>query len=341
MTLFFVNKTFGLAIDEKLTLRLLSVSKTQKTVLVNRGLEDGLVVGDHAKFFLTTGVVARGVVIKASPSRSIWSIYRLAVPEKVVVDKVMNIKIASPVKLTEDPSKMLYEQMEREKAEVAAGREDLAPEERSDLEALTSESESAGSLVSGTLKKSPWEIFGALNLNSLSGTWTQGEESSTAQSGGMDLIVGIERFFPTAQNIFNKVSLNAFIAMSSSASGGQNQTENSFLGYGGGANYYFYNSPHVYRKLIGFFGGSFGVGTTETTTTLSNAPNDPVTESGATSFYSLGVGSKYYVTKGFAGNVYLDYFSSSSTFEFEDPAEESLALNLSGFRIRAGISYRF
>ena len=103
-------ESFALDIDEKLTFRVLSLSSTKKTLLMNRGLEDGLVVGDHAKFFLTTGVIARGVVVKASPSRSIWSVYRMVDETQILVDKVLNLKIASPVKVTEDPTKSLKEE---------------------------------------------------------------------------------------------------------------------------------------------------------------------------------------------------------------------------------------
>ena len=105
--LFFVPKVFALELDEKLTMRILSVSQSKKTILINRGIEDGLVVGDHAKLFLTTGVVGRAVTIKVSPTRSIWSVYRLVNPQFIVSDRVLNLKIASPLKLTEDSSKAL------------------------------------------------------------------------------------------------------------------------------------------------------------------------------------------------------------------------------------------
>lgn len=101
--------SYSLEIDEKLTLRFLKVSGTQKTVLINRGAEDGLVVGDHAKFYTSTGVVARGVAEKVSPSRSVWSLYRLVEPLQVIQDKVLNLKIATPVKITDDPSKSITE----------------------------------------------------------------------------------------------------------------------------------------------------------------------------------------------------------------------------------------
>jgi len=101
---------YALDIDEKLTLRFLRVSSTKKTVLVNRGGEDGLVVGDHAKFFITAGVVARGVVEKVSPTRSVWSLYRIVDPAEIVEDKVLNLKIATPAKITDDPSRSLKDE---------------------------------------------------------------------------------------------------------------------------------------------------------------------------------------------------------------------------------------
>lgn len=101
---------FALEIDEKLTLRFLKVSNSKKTVLINRGAEDALALGDHAKFFITSGVIARGVVEKVSPSRSIWSLYRVVDPAEITDGKVLNLKIASPVKITVDPTKSMKEE---------------------------------------------------------------------------------------------------------------------------------------------------------------------------------------------------------------------------------------
>jgi hypothetical protein len=115
--IFFVLVSIGfkvsnaLEIDEKLTLRFLKVSTSKKTVLINRGAEDGLVVGDHAKFYITSGIIARGVVEKVSPSRSIWSIYRVVDPNEITEGKVLNLKIASPVKITTDSSKSIKEEV--------------------------------------------------------------------------------------------------------------------------------------------------------------------------------------------------------------------------------------
>ena len=100
-------------------MRFLKVSNSKKTILINRGAEDGLAIGDHAKFFITTGVIARGVVEKVSPSRSIWSLYRVVDPAEITDGKVLNLKIASPVKVTTDPSKSMKDE------EVPAGTDKM------------------------------------------------------------------------------------------------------------------------------------------------------------------------------------------------------------------------
>lgn len=106
--LFFITiNAFALQVDEKLTLRVLKVSESGKTILINRGVEDGLVKGDHAKFFMTIGVVARGVMIKGSPTRSVWSVYRIVNADEIKQDKVMKLKITPAVKITMDKSKSI------------------------------------------------------------------------------------------------------------------------------------------------------------------------------------------------------------------------------------------
>ncbi|MBC7429027.1 MAG: hypothetical protein H7336_10470 [Bacteriovorax sp.] len=132
---FNITNVKALEIDEKLTLRFLKVSETKKTVLINRGGEDGLIVGDHAKFFITAGVVARGMVEKVSPSRSVWSLYRVVDPNEITQDKVLNLKIASPVKITDDSSRSLKEEVipgGNEKMDVASPTEGGATSDNPD-----------------------------------------------------------------------------------------------------------------------------------------------------------------------------------------------------------------
>ncbi len=92
----------ALEVDEKLTVRIVKATDTRKTIMVNRGTEDGLIEGDHARFIVTAGIVARAVCVKVSPTRSVWSVYRLVNADFVVNDAVMTLKITPPVKITKD-----------------------------------------------------------------------------------------------------------------------------------------------------------------------------------------------------------------------------------------------
>ncbi len=339
----------ALDMDEKLTIRLLSISKTKKTALVNRGIEDGLVVGDHAKFFLTTGVVARAVVVKASPSRSIWSIYRIIEPTDLVANKVMNIKIASALKLTNDRSKALTPDstasMDTINIPLARGADDLPKEldakDRADMAGLSEADDNAPMVMPGSFANRTWEIFGVLNLSSLSGTWEKGDNSNTSSSTSIDIAAGIEKYFYT-KGFLGNTSFNAFVNSRSMSSGFEIDSKTSWFEYGVGANYHFLASPLSYGRLIGFAGFSVGMGTvsTEVTTTTTGGgttTSDP--QEGTSNFFSFGGGLKYNLSNGFGARATLDYFKSGASFEFEN--DDSLAVNVAGPRLRIGLSYRF
>jgi hypothetical protein len=102
-----LGQTFALPLDSKVLGRIIGSSDSKRTILVNRGKEHGLREGDHAKISLPSGMVARGVVVKLSPGRSVWSVYRFFDAEKVNNNMVYTFKIAEPVKLTSDETKAL------------------------------------------------------------------------------------------------------------------------------------------------------------------------------------------------------------------------------------------
>jgi hypothetical protein len=118
----FMPTSFGaLDLDTKFTARVLGVSDTKRTLLVNRGIEHGLVLDQHAKVSLTTGLVARAVVVRLAPSRSVWSIYRFYAKDKVTPKTVYTFKISSPIELTTDESKAigsLADKVEKKTEEV-------------------------------------------------------------------------------------------------------------------------------------------------------------------------------------------------------------------------------
>ena len=106
--LIFSSTSFSLTVDRNLRLRILSHSNTKRTVLLNKGEEDGLKVGDHAKFFIhKENVFARGIVRKISPSRSLWSVYRIVTKTLITKNGVINLTITKSVKLTDDSSKSI------------------------------------------------------------------------------------------------------------------------------------------------------------------------------------------------------------------------------------------
>lgn len=95
-------------IDDKIVARILGVSESRRTVLINRGEEHGLKVGHHARFSTPQdGYFARAVVVRISPSRSVWSIYRVPTSGILRENLVTTVKIATPVVLTDDETRAL------------------------------------------------------------------------------------------------------------------------------------------------------------------------------------------------------------------------------------------
>ncbi len=95
-------------LDDKILGRILSLSDTGRTILVNRGEEHGLKVGHHARFSTPQdGYFARAVVIRVSPARSVWSVYRIVGSGVLAENLVATIKIASPVTVTDDETRSL------------------------------------------------------------------------------------------------------------------------------------------------------------------------------------------------------------------------------------------
>lgn len=355
---------FALEIDEKLTLRFLKVSNSKKTILINRGAEDGLVVGDHAKFFITTGVIARGVIEKVSPSRSIWSLYRVVDPAEISDGKVLNLKIASPVKITADPTKSMKEE------EIPAGSDSMSmtdestpvsSEEQKELEGMgledvevpvKKESKKQPSVkankevsvieeipVNGIERSKNWEIWGTLYVNSLSGTSDNGTENTSTSASAIDFAAGIERYFLSSTNFLKDTSLTLFAHKRSVESGSDIKVTTDWFEFGGGVNYHFFNSAATTNGLIGFGGLNVGKGSATITETVLGSPSTGTPVKGTNTFFSAGVGAKYVLTNGFGVRALLDYYSSSETYDFGNGL--TTTRTLSGPRVLFGISYRF
>jgi hypothetical protein len=362
----------ALEIDEKLTLRFLKVSSSKKTILINRGGEDGLVVGDHAKFFITAGVIARGVAEKVSPSRSIWSLYRVVDANEITEDKVLNLKIATPVKITEDSSKSMKEEAipggtesmsmgdekkvessstdkeivvdEADQAELEEmGMEKATPNkspEKTPAKIVRPETTEVMELPSkmGTNRSDNWEIWGMVYLNSLSGDVESGSDTTDATASTVDFSAGVERYFMNSDSWLKNLSVSLFLHKRSSETGGDVTLTTDWSEYGAAANYHFYNNTYDLNRPVLFVAGSFGLGSVTNESAVATS-NTTVTEDGDSKFFSVGIGAKYTMGNGFGGRAILDYYSSAETFTFSDETE--LTRTLSGPRMQFGLSYRF
>lgn len=390
---FNVTNVSALEIDEKLTLRFLKISSTKKTILINRGGEDGLVVGDHAKFFITAGVIARGVAEKVSPSRSVWSLYRIVDPNEIVQDKVLNLKIASPVKITDDPSKSLKEEVipggtdtiavepgtegeatedadvntindaDREELKNLGGSDDVEvddemasvkevapPKKTKPIKTAGGKRASKNSNVSMTSSGNEdyvskdtsknWEVWGALALNSLTGTSkstaANSVSSSSSASGGLDISGSVEKYFLKSTGFLKDMSFNIFIHKSTLEIGETTKSSVDLFEYGLGANYHFYNPPSAIGRAIGF--GTFSIGKGSSTATETPEVGDAITAEGSSSFFSVGAGAKYNFQNGFGIRGVVEYYSSTHEYAFED---STTTVEFTGPRVQFGVAYRF
>ena len=312
---FFTSGVLALEVDEKLTLRILKTSDTKKTILINRGLEDGLVADDHAKFFITVGVIARGVMVKGSPTRSIWSLYRISLPKEIEKDKVMNLKIATPVKLTSDPSKAITSNVPTNVI-TSDDTPDDTPDDMSDDASLIPE-EGEGIPVENEDKgrgkfDRRWEVWGLFYLNSL----RRYRESDGDQHTPYDLSLGVEYYFdPTPSwDFLERVSIFSFVHAHDN---GYTVSSVSGFEYGVGANYHFDPHPMTYGALIWFATGATGFGIVKDKAEVEGE----VEGEGANSFFSLGLGAKYYLSNGLGARIQLDYYKRLVKYEVVGESE--------------------
>jgi hypothetical protein len=359
--LIFSFAAVALEVDEKLTVRMLRLSKSKKTALLNRGLEDGLVVGDHAKFYLTSGVIARGVVVKASPTRSVWSVYRFVAPDQLVEDRVLGIKISTPVKLTEDASKAFrgnqYANIRENLAiPLEKGADDidsqLSEEDRTELMNLGGNppppvytSNNMGVDTSKTI-----EVFGLAHFSSLSTSAENSSGTSAGSNSTIDFSLGVEKYFAQTNSWLSAISLYAYFhKITKEVSGIQGSaTSLDALEYGLGLSYHFWASPLAYGRPIGYVTASFGVGdATDTGEIISGTELADSQLDGESTFASVGFGIKYNIQNGFGGRVLIDYYRRGESYSVtvEDTSgnesDQTFEKVVSGPRMQLGLSYRF
>jgi hypothetical protein len=345
--------SLALEIDEKLTGRILKVSQSKKTILINRGIEDGLAEGDHAKFYLSVGVVARGVVVKSSPTRSVWSVYRLVNHDYIKEEQVVNLKISAPVKITKDESRMLVEENTPDSVvgvdprnlgiPLAEGAEDLAPGESLSTRSNLNQMERAEVTSIANLNI---ELWGSLQFTSITAHTVAGDGSSetTGDEPRTALTFGGEYYFKEDKLWYGRLSFGAYYSMTKVAnmifSGGSNRDDSHE--FGGSLFYHPLAVPSAVNKIIPFGTFSYLMGTSTSTYNPGeeNSVGKDEIVAGVFSGYSLGGGVKYYTAHGYGARITLDYYARTDEFETDEYSVLWTKTHV-GPRLYMAISYRF
>ncbi len=345
--------TFALEIDEKLTMRIVNTSESKKTVLINRGIEDGLKQSDHAKFYVSEGVVARAVCIKLSPTRSVWSIYRIVNKGFIRNDQVMKLKITAPVKITKDESRMLVKDDSR--ASIAKDPRDLGiplAEGADDLATMSKGLDPASSaelmsMATIDLKRRNKEVFGMMSYSSFTEKATPDDNTNTEFTRTVDnlyLSLGGEYYFEDQSQWYSRFSLVGSFAMDNRAvmdyQGAFVSETNSEFAFG--LNAHFAGKPSEVNRFIYYLGYKFAIGSTNST--YSNGNENPnfgdLSLDGAIFAHNFIFGAKYYTTSGIGMRALMNYVFRGDAYS-ADSSNVSWVKTRIGPRLLVGISYRF
>lgn len=350
------TSAFALEVDEKLTVRIIRTSESRKTIMINRGTEDGLVEGDHAKFIVTAGIVARAVCVRVSPTRSVWSVYRLVNADFIVNDSVMSIKISPPVKITKDESKAIVQEDTPTSISsgdpsqlgipLADGANDLdknAPlqDDAGDLRALE------GSNEPSIIPEKNIEVFGILNISGLTAsTKTEGNDDTFNNSQSYHHIgIGGELYPRKEREWYSHFSLIASANIMRNNSQGYNgaSSTNDITEFSFGANWHPTKLPSATMTFIPYIHASFNIGSVKSTIKPGQEASGTIDEMGAngsTQGFSIGAGYKFYTSKGFGARILLDYYMRNENYEEDDNANQ-FTKTVGGPRFMIGLGYRF
>lgn len=344
--LFISSALHALEVDEKLTVRVLKSTDTRKTLMLNRGSEDGLVEGDHARFIVTAGVVARGVLVKVSPTRSIWSIYRLVNADFIVNDAVMTIKITPPVKITKDETQTIVAEDTPSRPvgdpnqlgiPLADGAQDISSADAN----LSVDDAEVMALEDVTIVEKNVEVFTLLNISGLAASTKSDVSESKGSFASHHIGVGAELYSQKERAWYSRFSLTgAFNVMrlnSQSYNGVNSNNDTSEFEFG--VNWHPGTMPSQTNRFIPYAHLAGMIGSTKSMY-RDDAADTERSANGSTNGFSLGFGFKYYVRSGFGGRILFDYYQRAEKFS-EDDAGQSFNRTVGGPRLLLGFSYRF
>lgn len=343
--------SFALEIDEKLTIRIIKLSESKKTILVNRGAEDGLVVGDQAKFIDQSGVVARGVVEKVSPTRSVWSIYSVVNPSEMVPEKVLNIKITDPLKLTGDETKELSEKdlnvdtlAEKPKMEPSMPVKAEVKTDKKSKEVVIRNLETkqdAKGQGRSLLDRTSLELVGGFNFNSQDYSVDTGSGTTNNSITQLALSLSLEKYFQNPQSFWRNFSFLVSLDYQSFSFDENLAREGSvpedLFGLGLGVNYHLFQDPFVSGGFIPFIGLGLGFGSR--TFNLIDG-STAYLEDADLFYFNIGIGAKYFTDSGWGFRASLDYYSRSMTGKTAINGAMP-EISATGPRFWLGMSYRF
>lgn len=354
LILIFSFSAHALEVDEKLTVRILRTSETRKTVMINRGTEDGLVEGDHAKFIVTAGIVARGVVVKVSPTRSVWSIYRLVNADFIVNDSVMTIKISPAVKVTKDESQALVQEDTPTKAAsgdpaqlgipLADGAQDMtaAGEDalsQTDLKSLESSEPTI-------IPEKNIEVFGIMNISGLTANTKtdSGSDSFNNSQSYMHFGLGGELYPQKEREWYSHFSFQGMVNLirqDSQAYNGAGVT-NNLTEFSFGVNWHPTKLPSTVMDFVPYIHLEVNLGTVKST--FKPGSDDPggneFDANGGTQGFGVGFGYKFFTAKGFTARAIIDYYMRTEKYK-EDAGANQFNKTVGGPRFMFGLGYRF
>ena len=344
------SSLWSLEVDEKLTLKVLNTSSTKKTILINRGLEDGLVKGDHAKFFNEVGVFARAVIVKVSPSRSVWSVYQLIKPEELNKAIVANLKISMPVKVTQDKTKMLSPENRPEDSLIPLSPEayddpnsQLTGEEQKDLASL--EDANIVQPMEGVFTNKDYEWFALVQFEGLStSSDLAANGTATGANGVFNGTFGLEKYFSSYENWIKYISLQLFGTYSSRDTSVLEGSQSSLvnLGVGFGGSFHHLAPANSFGRLIGHFSVAFGFGRSEEAFTIDTIGTTTQTNTynGSSNFFLFGYGLKYFTFSGFGFKAMIEYYRRGESYQIEGESAPFTKV-VQGPRMQVGLSYRW
>ncbi len=343
--------THALEIDEKLTLRIVNTSESKKTILINRGVEDGIAQNDHAKFYVSSGVVARGVCIKLSPTRSVWSLYRLVNADFIRDEQVMKLKVTPAVKITKDESRMLVEDDTATNTvkdprdlgiPLAEGANDLTFDQNAKVARDMDFKEDVSLLAKNK------EIYAMFSYSAATEKVSPDNnlDEYTREVNNILFRAGGEWFFPREDAWYTRISFMANFTMERKSiqayQGAATEETNNEFGFG--VNVFPFKRPSQTESLIHYFNYTFSLGTSSSSfQTGSEAGTgseaDDIVD-GSVLANSFGYGMRYYTPSGYGARIEFSYYLRGETFAADSSNTTWIKTNI-GPRILMGISKRF